>query len=305
MPGLVVAIAFVAQGTPALAISSPANGTVFHQGQTIDVSVTSPAHTAFHGVLVMGEKLIPIDQDVVALSLPARFQLKIPEDAPSREYLIGALGTTLAGTLEDDFIVIKVERRDVPERLSVQSPWMHFRELGTTPIALVAFYPGGGRVDVTESSKVTYVSSDTNVATVDRHGVVTSVRPGDATVTITYREGTQHLDFVVAVEVSTPALVPSTYSLRFERQGVGTRSQSRDITLTNARSGPVPIVDIRARGDFAQTNDCPASLPGGSSCTVSVTFTPTEAGQREGELVVTNLEDGLEMTLPLTGLAIR
>src|SRR5579872_920860 len=124
MPGLVVAIAFVAQGTPALAISSPANGTVFHQGQTIDVSVTSPAHTAFHGVLVMGEKLIPIDQDVVALSLPARFQLKIPEDAPSREYLSGALGTTLAGTLEDDFIVIKVERREVPERLSVQSPWM-------------------------------------------------------------------------------------------------------------------------------------------------------------------------------------
>jgi hypothetical protein len=71
------------------------------------------------------------------------------------------------------------------------------------------------------------------------------------------------------------------------------------------RSGPLRIIGIKAIGDFAQTNDCPASLPEGSSCRVSVTFAPTEAGERPGALVLTNGSDGLPMTLPLTGLAIR
>jgi hypothetical protein len=217
MPSLVVAIALVAQGTPALAISSPANGTLFRQGQTIDVSVTSPAHTAFKAVAVIGEKLIPIGEDVVALSLPAHFQLKIPEDAASRDYRISAMGTTSSGAEESDSIVIRVERRDFPERLWVQSPRMYFGAPGTMlPIELVALYPGGASLVVTDSSQVTYVSSDTNVVTVDRHGLVTAARPGNATVTITYREGTRHLDFAVAAAVSTPAFIPSTYSLRFD-----------------------------------------------------------------------------------------
>jgi len=36
--------------------------------------------------------------------------------------------------------------------------------------------------------------------------------------------------------------------------------------------------------DFAETNNCPATLPAKSSCTFNVTFTPTKKGARDAEL---------------------
>jgi hypothetical protein len=37
-------------------------------------------------------------------------------------------------------------------------------------------------------------------------------------------------------------------------------------------------------GDFAQTNTCGASLAAHEACTISVTFKPTAAGKRTGNL---------------------
>lgn len=73
--------------------------------------------------------------------------------------------------------------------------------------------------------------------------------------------------------------------LVFGDQVVGTTSAPETITLTaTADTGTFTITSITTSGDFAQTNDCTAPLTPGTSCTISVTFTPTAAGLRTGSL---------------------
>lgn len=68
----------------------------------------------------------------------------------------------------------------------------------------------------------------------------------------------------------------------FGNQNEFTTSAAKTITLTNYLSSPFNIVSIIASGDYAQTNTCGDSVPGKSSCTASVTFTPLATGGRTG-----------------------
>jgi len=77
-----------------------------------------------------------------------------------------------------------------------------------------------------------------------------------------------------------PTLTPST--LDFGNVLVGTAAAPRTLTLQNTGSGPLTNIAFSisaqspaAPGGFGQTNNCPATLPAGSSCTIQVTFTPT------------------------------
>lgn len=53
-------------------------------------------------------------------------------------------------------------------------------------IALIASFADDTVMDVTESSKVTYTTSDPKVATVDANGIVTAVGPGTAEIVAAY-----------------------------------------------------------------------------------------------------------------------
>src|SRR4029434_5771690 len=74
-------------------------------------------------------------------------------------------------------------------------------------------------------------------------------------------------------------------SVEFGSQMVNTTSAPRAVTVTNTGSMPQP-----ARGrmngtpgqwqEFASTNDCPAMLAVGASCTLNITFTPSATGGR-------------------------
>jgi hypothetical protein len=74
--------------------------------------------------------------------------------------------------------------------------------------------------------------------------------------------------------------------LSFTGQLVGTTSTSQPVTLSSVGETALSVNSISAAGDFGQTNNCPASLPNGQSCTIQVTFTPTARGTRSGTLSV-------------------
>jgi hypothetical protein len=91
--------------------------------------------------------------------------------------------------------------------------------------------------------------------------------------------------------ITTPQreLCVSPLELFFGNQAINTTSTPRTVTLTNMGSAPFTLymaINGFHYGDFAQTNDCPAEIPAGVSCTVSVTFTPTARGDRIGILVI-------------------
>ena len=94
-------------------------------------------------------------------------------------------------------------------------------------------------------------------------------------------------------------------SLNFGNQPVGTTSTRKIITLTNKGTvtltlAPVTITGANS-GDFAQTNNCPASLAAGASCSIAVTFTPTATGTRSANVSVSDNGGGSPQQVPLTG----
>lgn len=100
---------------------------------------------------------------------------------------------------------------------------------------------------------------------------------------------------------TAPIATLSPTSLVFGGQLVGTTSAAQTVTLSNTGTAPLTIIEIISNSDFAQTNNCGSTLAAGSSCSISVTFTPTAAGTRSGSLFVADNASGSPQNVALTG----
>src|SRR5208282_3596503 len=90
-------------------------------------------------------------------------------------------------------------------------------------------------------------------------------------------------------------------------QAVGTTSAAQPVTLTNSGSAVLFINGIAASINFGASNNCGASVAVGASCTISVTFAPTTAGNLYGTLTVTDNNNGTSSStqvVPLAGTGI-
>jgi hypothetical protein len=78
----------------------------------------------------------------------------------------------------------------------------------------------------------------------------------------------------------------SPMKLAFRTVIIGTESATKKVTVTNRGSGTLTINKIYVGGldpgDFSETNTCGNSLAAGANCTISVTFTPTTKGTKQG-----------------------
>jgi Alpha-1,3-glucanase catalytic domain D1/Alpha-1,3-glucanase catalytic domain D2/F5/8 type C domain/HYDIN/CFA65/VesB-like, Ig-like domain len=80
-------------------------------------------------------------------------------------------------------------------------------------------------------------------------------------------------------------LSTSTSSLDFGLVNLNTESPSQSVTITNPGPDAASISGVDATNGFAETNNCPATLAVGASCTATVTITPTAVQQYQGNLV--------------------
>lgn len=221
------------QSQPALEITSPTDGTVVNTGQSLSITVISPTNTTVSTVSVIGED--PVGTTNPSSSLPAQLSLTIPANISLRKYALTAVAGTSSGqVLYSDRITIDVERPDLPTRLSSLRPRMTFTGInGPLPLTILATFSDGSYLDVTESSNLRFLSSNTAVATVDANGMVTRVAQGTATITATYAVGNQTVSVSVPVTVPKPTVTPSSSAVNFGSQNVGTSSQRQTLTLTN------------------------------------------------------------------------
>ena len=93
-----------------------------------------------------------------------------------------------------------------------------------------------------------------------------------------------------------------TPSLSFPRVFLGTTSNPKKAVITN--TGPVLIVvsKLTITGDFAiRKNGCFKGIPPGGFCNVSVTFTPTQIGPRNGTLKIFDNALNSPQTVTLSG----
>ena len=105
----------------------------------------------------------------------------------------------------------------------------------------------------------------------------------------------------VAIPVPRQVVIPLTWQM-------GTTSPPSAIILGNYGDAALSITGISVSGgnasDFAQTNDCGATLPVGTNCTIEVTFSPTvEVGTRNSTLDLTFGGSVPAQTVSLSGQA--
>jgi hypothetical protein len=94
-------------------------------------------------------------------------------------------------------------------------------------------------------------------------------------------------DFLLKIAPSLGAPVPLAMptAINFPLLNVGTPSAASDVQVGNFGDAPMsPMVSIT--GDYSETDNCGASIPGGQKCDVEVVFTPQAVGTRTGTLAL-------------------
>jgi hypothetical protein len=106
-------------------------------------------------------------------------------------------------------------------------------------------------------------------------------------------------------QVYTPLTMTfSASSLNFGLLQLGLTSASQTVTVTNVSSHPATFTSIASSGDYSQSNTCPTATPldPGLNCEITVTFSPTKAGTRNGAVTLKDNDPGSPtQTIALTG----
>ncbi len=98
----------------------------------------------------------------------------------------------------------------------------------------------------------------------------------------------------------------SPTSVNFGSQNLDTSSTPIPVTITNSGSGNLTISNILITGanagEFTITGNTTATLAAGASTTLSITFKPNSAGNRNGLLSVVDSAPGSPHSVPLSGV---
>jgi hypothetical protein len=97
----------------------------------------------------------------------------------------------------------------------------------------------------------------------------------------------------------------STKTITFSSQAVGLPSSAQIVTVQNTGSSPLTGLNFSTSGtnaaSFGATSTCSNMVAAGSSCTVSVVFTPSQAGTSNANLLITDNAPDSPQAVTLSG----
>jgi hypothetical protein len=138
-------------------------------------------------------------------------------------------------------------------------------------------------------------------------GIVTGDFTGDGRVDIVTAmfDGPGNASLMVFLQGSFPVASATPSALTFPQQAMGTPSVPQIITLANTGTIALTLSGVAITGanaaSFAQTNTCGATLAGGATCQISVTFTPTTPGNPVAAVSISDSAVGSPQTVFLAG----
>jgi hypothetical protein len=97
----------------------------------------------------------------------------------------------------------------------------------------------------------------------------------------------------------------SPANLKFGTQRVGSTSPAKVLQVINNGGAPVKFTAMPVTGDFAVSDTCGANLAAHEACTISVTFKPTAAGKRTGNLPLQDDAANSPQLVTMTGKGDR
>lgn len=170
---------------PTLHITSPADGTVVHPGESLTV-IVEVSGGALKGVFVIGTDPIGGAQELKAP--PYRFTVEIPRKIDSGIHVLTAEGYTSPPTkVKRDAITIDIERSDSPVRLQVGPTSSLVLPVGDKVdyLWVSGTFADGMTTDLTQSTLTSIKSDNIRVATIRNKNNVVAVAPGSAKIIIT------------------------------------------------------------------------------------------------------------------------
>jgi len=231
-----------------LEITSPIDGTVVNPGQTITISVRAD----------------PSLKMVSLLNFNLHFNIK--SDQSPNKYILTLSPSTPIGShpltacaIDNNKKVCKqihllVERADKPIELSdeLKSNREHAarflkaagrqalgqergkaRSLGKTgevlPLAIYGEFPDGSEVSLSNSTRISFVSEDTNIVKVEPHGLVRPISPGGTTIRVTYDD----LALSIPVQVEFSESDTPVYNVVASQNSPTTRYSNTYVTTLN------------------------------------------------------------------------
>ena len=110
-----------------------------------------------------------------------------------------------------------------------------------------------------------------------------------------------------SVALTGNGVIPVTFSpasVNFGNQAAGTTSNTTNVTMYNNLPAALAISSIQATAPFSQTNNCGATLAGGGTCTLSLTFSPTAVQSSSSTITVTDSASNSPQTIAVSGVGI-
>jgi Protein of unknown function (DUF1573) len=273
---------------------------VVSPGSTLSVTLASPSGESFEALAVIGTGSIGIK---VVEKLPATISFAIPADASFGKQGLTAMTVGAEVEAHQEF---EIMRSDLPTKFRPDFPSIGYPyEQGGTPnIALIAEFADGSEFRVTESSAVSYSSTNPKIAIAHEYGSVLLIGAGECSIVATYTAPSgKSIKTIIPVTVPEPRFKATPTSLEFGSHPLGT-PVTREIVLTNSTQDPLTISNVAAFPWFVETNTCVSASPiaSGRSCQVTVTFTAEQAGAQDGLLRIT--DDAGDLGYRLYGVGV-
>jgi hypothetical protein len=133
---------------------------------------------------------------------------------------------------------------------------------------------------------------------------------GYQTANLTIATTTQYVSpvevFLTGTGISAALIQASPTAVNFGSVLIGQTSAVNTVTITNGGGESLTGLSLQDSGSFALTqNTCPVTLATGASCSVGITFSPTQSGQLSGSLSISTTAQGASnVSVPLSGYGL-
>lgn len=103
---------------------------------------------------------------------------------------------------------------------------------------------------------------------------------------------------------AAPQSALSASSLDFGSVTVGSKSPAQTLTLSNTGTAALSLNSISTSSPYSVSHDCGSSVAAGARCTLSLSFTPSQAGASTGSLSVSSNAPNSPQTVSLSGSGV-
>jgi sugar lactone lactonase YvrE len=192
-----------------------------------------------------------------------------------------------------------------PQLLTVQNNGSGPLTFNATPYTVTGNFGVGGTGTCNFSNTLAVGSSCTVAFT------FSPLSPGALTGTVSFATNSANSPLVAqltgtGVGVAAPVVSLNPTPLAFASQTINTTSSpSQVVVLSNTGTAILTGIAVSITGTnanaFGETSACATTLAAGSSCNISVAFTPSVTGANSASLSVSDNATGSPQTVPLTG----